>query len=132
MKNEKVCVQEKINATIDTYQQKIDVLNAEIEKLKAKQWKYNIGAYGFVDDHIPVQIVELIDNDKEYLYVGIRKNLDSYGFGHKIKFNNDNFVYITDYNNGFRDWRAVTYLRKKLCEYKQKSEELEVRLRKYE
>jgi hypothetical protein len=135
-KIEKIYVQEKINTTIDTYQQKIDRLNMEIDKLKAKQWKYKIGAYGFVDDHIPVQIIELIDNDKEYLYVGIRKDLNSYGFQnnteYKIKFNNDNFVYITDFSDGFTDWDTVIHLRKKLCEYKQKSEELEMKLKKYE
>ena len=134
-RNEKVYIQEKIDATIDTYQQKINLLNEEIEK--AKQWKYKIGAYGFVDDHIPVQIVELIDNDKEYLYVGVIKNLNSYYFDidtdYKIKFNNDNFVHITDsYSTGFRDFDAIKHLRKKLCEYKQKSEELEMKLRKYE
>ena len=75
-KNERFCVQEKINATIDTYQQKIDVLNAEIEKLKAKQWKYKVGAWGFVDDHIPVQIVELIDNDKEYLNLFLHQHIN--------------------------------------------------------
>lgn len=135
-KNEKVYIQEKIENTIDYYQNAISKLNAEIEKLKAKQWKYKIGAYGFVDDHIPVQIVELIDNDKEYLYVGVRKDLDSYYFEnnteYKIKFNNDNFVHITDYNTGFHDFDAMKHLRKKLCEYKQKSEELEIRLKKYE
>ena len=132
-KNEKVLVQAKIDTIIDTYQQKIDILNAEIEKLKAKQWKYKIGAQGFVDDHIPVQIVELIDNDEEYLYVGVRKDLNSYCFSddtkYKIKFNNDNFVCL-DY--GFNSFNAITYLRNKLCEYKQKSEELEMKLRKYE
>lgn len=135
-KNEKVYVQEKINATIDSYQEKIDLLNKEIEKLKAKQWKYQIGAFGFVDDHIPVQIVELIDNDKEYLYVGVTKDLNSYYFSndtkYKIKFNNDNFVYISDCSIGFKDFNTVKHLHKKLCEYKQKSEELEIRLKKYE
>lgn len=135
-KNEKVYVQEKINATIDSYQEKIDLLNKEIEKLKAKQWKYQIGAFGFVDDHIPVQIVELIDNDKEYLYVGVTKDLNSYYFSndteYKIKFNNDNFVYISDCSIGFKDFDAIKHLRKKLCEYKQKSEELEMKLKKYE
>ena len=135
-RNEKLYDQNKIDATIDTYQQKIDVLNAEIEKLKAKQWKYKIGAWGFVDDHIPVQIVELIDENKEYLYVGVRKDLNSYYFEHnteyKIKFNNDNFVHISDYSTGFQDFDAIKHLRKKLCEYKQKSEELEMKLKKYE
>jgi hypothetical protein len=135
-KNEKVYIQEKIDTTIDTYERKINLLNAEIEKLKAKQWKYKIGAWGFVDDHIPVQIIELIDNDKEYLYVGVRKDLDSYYFEnnteYKIKFNNDNFVHITNYDSGFHNFDAIIHLRKKLCEYKQKSEELEIRLKKYE
>ena len=133
-KNEKIFVQNRIDALVDTYEDKIALLNAEIDKLKAKQWKYKVGALGFVDDHIPVQIVELIDNDKEYLYVGIRKNLDSYGFEHdteyKIKFNNDNFVFITDY--GFNSFDTIKHLRNKLCEYKQKSEELEMKLKKYE
>lgn len=135
-KNEKIYVQDKINATIDTYQQKIDVLNTEIEKLKTKQWKYKVGAVGFVDDYIPVQIIELIDNDKEYLYVGVRKDLNSYYFDkdteYKIKFNNNNFVHISDYNSDFRGFDTIEYLHKKLCEYKQKSEELEMKLKKYE
>ena len=135
-KNEKILIQNTIDNTIDYYQNAIDKLNKEIERLKAKQWKYKVGAYGFVDDHIPVQIVELIDNDKEYLYVGVRKDLNSYYFDanteYKIKFNNDNFVYITNYNAGFHDFDTIKHLHKKLCEYKQKSEELEMKLRKYE
>ena len=135
-KNEKILIQDTLDNTIDYYQNAIDKLNKEIEKLKAKQWKYKVGAWGFVDDHIPVQIVELIDNDKEYLYVGVRKDLNSYYFDknteYKIKFNNDNFVYITEYSTGFKDFDTIKHLRNKLCEYKQKSEKLEVKLRKYE
>ena len=64
------------------------------------------------------------------------KDLNSYYFQndteYKIKFNNDNFVYITSYSTGFKDFDVVKHLRNKLCEYKQKSEELEMRLKKYE